>query len=319
MSQFDAYEHLHISLNADGSLTRHLKLPNVAATDDSAPQGEIAASKDVVLDANKKTRLRIFRPAKLPSNDRSVARLPIVIYFHGGMWISFSVANAMVHNNCAQFAGEIPAIVVSVEYRLAPESRLPEQYDDAVDAILWVKNQGTDGAAGEKWLRDYGDFSRCYLYGICSGGNIAFNAALRALDLRLEPLKIAGLIMNQPMFSGKQRTESELKHFADESLPLPALDLTWELALPPEADRDHRYSNPMADPVYQEKASRLGRCLVIGFADDIMVDRQQELVQMLVAMGVPVEARFDDAGFHRIDLIDSRRAVAILSFVREFI
>ncbi|XP_059651509.1 probable carboxylesterase 9 [Cornus florida] len=318
MAKFDAYEHLHVILNSDGSLTRLLNIPTLPATSDEQAPGQAVVSKDIVLDANKKTWLRIFRPNKLPSNDKSVVRLPVVIYFHGGGWIDIKTDAVMVHENCNLFSSEIPAIVISVSYRLAPESRLPAQYDDAVDAIQWLKKQAID-QKGEQWLRDYGDFSRCYLYGTSNGANIAFNAALRALDLKLQPLRFGGLIMNQPMFSGRNRTKSELQHATDDILPLPALDLMWELALPPGTDRDHRYSNPMLDKPCREKIKSLGRCLVIGYGDDIMIDRQQDFVQMLVLQGVSVEAQFDNIGFHGIDLVDSRRASALLSFVKEFI
>jgi hypothetical protein len=64
---------------------------------------------------------------------------------------------------------------------------------------------------GEKWLKDYGDPSRCYLYGCGCGGNIVFNTAMQIEDMDLEPLKIGGLVMNQPMFSGEKRTASELR------------------------------------------------------------------------------------------------------------
>ncbi|KAF7138898.1 hypothetical protein RHSIM_Rhsim07G0023800 [Rhododendron simsii] len=319
MPGFDAYDHLNISLNPDGTLKRHLKIPTLPATPNVLAPDQPTVSKDVTLDADKKTFLRIFRPTKLPSNDTSVAKLPIIIYVHGGGFIDFSPATAMIHDHCSKMAVEIPAVLVSVDYRLAPESRLPAQYEDAVDAILWVKKQAELGEEGDEWLRDYGDFSRCNLYGASNGANIVFHAALRAMDHNLEPMKITGLILNQPMFSGNKRTRSELKFATDQFLPLPAIDLYWHLSLPPGTDRDHRYSNPMADGPHKEKIKSLGRCLVVGFGGDPMVDKQQAFVQMLILEGVPVEARFDNIGFHGIDLIDARRAAALLTFIKEFV
>lgn len=139
------------------------------------------------------------------------------------------------------------------------------------------------------------------------------------MDYDLEPVKIAGLIMNQPMFSGNKRTRSELKYATDQFLPLPAIDLYWQLSLPPGTDRDHRYANPMADGPRRKKIKSLGRCLVLGYGGDPMVDKQQEFVEMLIVEGVPVEAHFDNVGFHGIDLIDARRAAALLTFVKEFV
>ncbi|XP_060169147.1 probable carboxylesterase 9 [Lycium barbarum] len=320
MSKFDPYDHLSVVLNKNGSLTRLLAFPTTQATGDQEHlPGQAVVSKDITLNADKKTWIRLYRPSKLPSNDKSIAKLPIIVYFHAGGWIHFSIANTMIHEGCNHLSSEVPAIVVAVEYRLAPENKLPAQYYDAIDAILWIKNQALDSVNGEKWLREYGDFSRCYLYGVSCGGNIAFNSALKLLDRQIEPLRINGIIMNQPLFGGKTRTKSEMRLATDTFFPLPVIDVLWDLALPQGTDRDHRFCNPMVDGPYRDKIKNLGRCLVIGFGGDPLVDRQQDFVQMLVKEGIMVEARFDDVGFHGIDVVDSRRAAAITNFIKEFI
>ncbi|KAF7844701.1 putative carboxylesterase 9 [Senna tora] len=284
MSKFDPYNHLSIVLNTDGTLTRNYHAPTIQANPEPK-RGDSTVSKDVTLNAANKTWLRIYRPTKLPSNDTTVARLPIVVYFHHGGWILLSAADRDVHTNCSHLADGIPAIVVSVNYRLAPESRLPDQYHDANDAVLWVKQQIID-PRGDQWIRDYGDPSRCYLYGGGCGGNIVFNLGIKACDLELSPLRIGGIIMNQPMFGGVKRTNSELRFATDELFPLPVVDMMWDLVLPHHTDKDHR---------------------------------QQELVTMLVKCGVQVEARFDPLGFHNVDMVDPQRASAVMNIVKEFI
>lgn len=124
--------------------------------------------------------------------------------------------------------------------------------------------------------------------------------------------------MNQPFIGGKQRTKSELKLATDQYFPLPVIDLLWELSLPVGTDRDHRFCNPLTE-TNKEKLKSIGKCLVIGFGGDPLIDRQQEFVKMLVMRGVLVEAKFDDVGFHNIDMIDPRRASAILSFIKDFV
>ncbi|PRQ57719.1 putative carboxylesterase [Rosa chinensis] len=321
MSKFDPYTHLNIVHNpVDDTLTRLISLPTTDANPNPSP-GDPVASKDLTLNSETKTWVRIFRPSKLPSNDNTVARLPIIIYFHHGGWLLLSAADSSVHSNCSFITSQVPAILVSVNYRLAPEARLPAQYDDAMEAIHWVKKQGLD-PGGEQWIRDYGDLSRCYLYGCGCGGNIVFFSALKAYEMKLdlEPMQISGIIMNQPMFGGIQRTKSELKFATDQLLPLPVLDLMWDLALPKSTDRNHRYCSPALDAGrYKEMIQRLGRCLVIGFGGDPMVDRQQEFVTMLVSQGIRVDARFDNLGFHNIDFVDQRRAAEVLDIVKEFI
>ncbi|KAK9273988.1 hypothetical protein L1049_018802 [Liquidambar formosana] len=148
---------------------------------------------------------------------------------------------------------------------------------------------------------------------------MVFHTALRALELELEPVNMAGFVMNQPMFGGKRRTRSEIKFATDQLVPLPALDLTWELALPVGADRDHVYCNPVVDGPHRRKVPLLGRFLVIGFEGDPMFDRQQEFVKMLVLCGVRVMAKLDEIGFHGIDLVDPRRARIIMSLIKDFV
>ncbi|KAL6130790.1 hypothetical protein ACLB2K_069169 [Fragaria x ananassa] len=301
MSKFDPFTHLNIVHNPiDDTLTRLVSLPTTDANPNSSP-GDPVASKDLTLNSETKTWLRIFRPSKLPSNDNTVARLPIIIYFHHGGWLLLTAADTSIHTNSSLITSQVPAILVSVNYRLAPEARLPAQYEDALDAIHWVKKQGVN-PEGEQWIRDYGDLSRCYLYGCGCGGNIVFYSAFKAYEtMKLEPMQIYGIIMNQPMFSGIQRTKSELKFATDQLLPLPVLDLMWDLALPKSTDRNHRYCSPALDAGrHKELIQRLGRCLVIGFGGDPMVDRQQEFVTMLVSW-------------------DEKRAAAVLDIVKEFI
>ncbi|XWS45978.1 hypothetical protein CRYUN_Cryun14cG0025600 [Craigia yunnanensis] len=275
MSRFDPYQHLSIRLNPDGTLTRLSNIPNTEANPGVIP-GLATVSKDVTVNAETKVWARIFCHTQLPSNDNTVARLPILFYFHDGGFVFYSAANLAAHQACSALASEIPVIVVAVDHRLAPEHRLPAQYEDAVDTILWVKKQALD-SEGEKWLRDYGDFTRCYL-----GGNIALHAALRALNNNdIKPLNIN--------------------------------------ALPKGTGRDHRFCNPLVDGPYKSKVSSIRRCLVIAFNMDPMFDRVQAFVEMLVKQGVQVEARFDEVGFHNIDLVDIQRSQALLNILKEFI
>ncbi|KDP28720.1 hypothetical protein JCGZ_14491 [Jatropha curcas] len=317
VSKSDPYDHLHIALNLDGTITRLLTHPTVEANPE-ATSGDAVVCKDWTLNAQNKTWLRIYRPTRLPSNDNTIARLPIIIYFHGGGFILFSAKTKTSHEKCCEYASEIPAIVVSLDYRLAPECRLPAQYEDAIDAIIWVKEQIVD-PNGVQWLKDYGDFSRCYIGGRGSGGNIAFNAALRALDLDLNPLKISGLVLNQPMFGGMERKNSELQHAEDPLMPLSVLDLMWDLSLPLGTDRDHSFCNPLVDGPHKIKIGSLGRCLVTGFCGDIMFERMRDFVTMLVASGVKVEARFQDDGFHNADFVDAQWALNLLNKIKEFV
>jgi acetyl esterase/lipase len=117
--------------------------------------------------------------------------LPVVVYLHGGGFItSTGAASIVYHGFCSNLASHLQAIVMSVEYRLAPERRLPAASDDAIEATHFIKKN-----SDEVWFKEHADYSSCYVMGKSAGGNIAKHAGLRVAHFDdFEPLKIKGLI-----------------------------------------------------------------------------------------------------------------------------
>ncbi|CAL5196227.1 unnamed protein product [Lathyrus oleraceus] len=315
-STIDPYRFLKIKLNPDGSLTRNPIVPTVPPSSDptnSPPQPSL--SKDITLNVAAKTSIRLFIPHPPPP-----AKLPLILYFHGGGFILYHSSSLIFHHSCSELAAQIPAAVASIDYRLSPEHRLPAAYDDAVDSLLWLKSQAENPTESDPWIRNHVDFDNCFVMGNSAGANIAYFAGLRALDIDLSPIKIRGLILNSIFFSGVQRTESELRLINDRIVPLPVSDLMWSLCLPEGADRDHVYCNPtVADRVYGEKIGRLPRCFVNGYGGDPLVDKQKELVKILKARGVHVVSWFCEDGYHAVEIFDGSKARDLVDNVKKFV
>ncbi|KAK9108066.1 hypothetical protein Syun_024077 [Stephania yunnanensis] len=313
----DPYEFLQIVYNpTHDTLTRRMHFPCSTNPQNDNPTLPFSA-KDVPLNPNHKTWLRLYKPTATPP---PLHKLPLIIYFHGGGFIMCSASDSMCHDLCARLAFELPAVVVSVEYRLAPENRLPAAYEDAAEAIGWVREQAMDEEKGEEWLRQLADFSNCYLMGISAGGNIAYHAALRALPLDLKPVRIVGLILNQAYFGGVERSGSEMRLINGRVFPISVSDLMWELSLPRGVDRDHEYCNPTVGGEGRwEKIGWGGRCFVSGHGGDPLVDRQLAVARMMERAGVKVKVWYELEGDHGAELFDPAKTSALMVQLKLFI
>uniref|UniRef100_A0A7C8ZGE1 Carboxylesterase n=1 Tax=Opuntia streptacantha TaxID=393608 RepID=A0A7C8ZGE1_OPUST len=156
----DPYQRAHIIPNPNGTITRlHEFFPTVPPS--LSNSSSLSLSKDVPLNPEKHSWVRIF----LPSGSGRPAKLPILIFAHGGGFVLYSAASRVFHEFCSNAASRLGALVISVEYRLAPEHRLPAAYDDVLEALSWVK-QGKD-----EWVKERGNFSNCVLTGQSAGAN----------------------------------------------------------------------------------------------------------------------------------------------------
>lgn len=122
--------------------------------------------------------------------------LPVILYFHGGGWV---IADSKVYAGGARgLARGAQAIVVSVDYRRAPEASFPAQHDDALASYRWLlANADTIG----------GDPSRIAFAGESAGGNLAVATAMLARDAGLPQPRhilsvypIAGNDLNTPSY-----------------------------------------------------------------------------------------------------------------------
>lgn len=96
---------------------------------------------------------------------------PLVVFFHGGGWVQGSTR--MYDALCAHLASELDAVVVSVDYRMAPEHRAPTAAHDAVDITRWLHEHADHGV----------DRTRLAVCGDSAGGNLSAIVAQQLKDL----------------------------------------------------------------------------------------------------------------------------------------
>ncbi|CAL5005741.1 unnamed protein product [Urochloa decumbens] len=254
----------------------------VAASTDAATG---VASRDVVITPNVSARLY------LPPLAAADAKLPILVYYHGGGFCLGSAFNPTFHAYFNSFAALANVLVVSVEYRLAPEHPVPAAYADSWEALVWaVSHLSADSAAGDKqdpWVAGHADFSRLFLGGESAGSNIAHHMAMRAAAEGLpHGAQIRGLVMIHPYFLGTDKVPSDdLNPEARESLAS-----LWRVMCPATTGEDDPLINPFVDGAPSLASLACGRVLVCVGEGDVLRDRGRAYHDRLKASGWQGEA-----------------------------
>ncbi|KVH96992.1 2-hydroxyisoflavanone dehydratase-like [Cynara cardunculus var. scolymus] len=192
-----------IRVYKDGTIERPMVSPYISPYVSPSLQDPIngISSKDIVISPHVSARL--YLPAKTPPTNSQ--QLPIFVYVHGGGFVFGSAFTLLEHNYLNTIVSHINALVISVEYRLAPEHLLPTAYEDCWTALQWVASHATNHGRNlenpESWLVEFGDFERLYIGGDSAGGNIVHNMALQAGRESLNgDVKILGGFLGCPYF-----------------------------------------------------------------------------------------------------------------------
>ncbi|EOY16973.1 Carboxyesterase 18, putative [Theobroma cacao] len=125
-------------------LTKFLDLKASPSTSTKPDNGIV--SSDIMVDRTRKLWFRLFTNTAIADvADGGGLPIPIIVYFHGGGF-TFMAANSMLYDGlCKRLAREVPAIVVSVSYRLLPEHRYRSQYEDGFDVLKFIDNPKFEG------------------------------------------------------------------------------------------------------------------------------------------------------------------------------
>jgi acetyl esterase len=210
--------------------------------------------------------------------------LPLITYFHGGGWV---ICDLDSHDgSCRALANETGSVVVSVDYRLAPEHRFPAPAEDSYAAMVWAAEHAAELGA---------DASRHAVAGDSAGGNLAAVVALMARDRNGPALRFQLLVYPVTDVSpGRDRHGSQTDNATGYFLTTSGMDWFRGQYLPEGEDGSHPYASPfMADDL-----SNLPPAFVVTAEFDPLRDEGEAYGAKLAAAGVPVEVLRADGMFH---------------------
>jgi acetyl esterase len=218
--------------------------------------------------------VRIYRPTAAPG-------LPIFVVLHGGGWVIGAVEQFDVI--ARQLANASGAVVVSVDYRLAPEHPYPAGLDDCFRALQWTAAHAAEIS---------GDPARIAIGGDSAGGNLAVVCALRARDEGGPDLALQVLVY--PVCDCNFETDSYVANGKGHLLETE--EMQWFF--------DH-YANSSADfadwrmsPLRAPDLTGLPAAVVITAEYDPLRDQGEAYAQRLRDAGVPTQAVRGDGLFH---------------------
>ncbi len=175
-------------------------------------------------------------PARVyqPGGGTGQAR-PLVVYFHGGGWVLGNVRS--YDAVCSQIAARVEAVVVSVDYRMAPEHRMPVAAEDAYAATVWLAANAAEVGA---------DGARLAVAGDSAGGNLAAVVSMMARD-RGGPA-IAHQVLLYPATDGTLSSPSLDEHAEGPILTRESVRAYRSMYLGPDGDDTDARFSPLTAP-----------------------------------------------------------------------
>lgn len=219
--------------------------------------------------------VRIYRAADIATP------APALVYFHGGGWV---IGDLDSHDNfCRALANRTDAVVVSVDYRLAPEHRYPAAAEDCYAATRWVAEYGA--AIGV-------DGARIAVAGDSAGGNLAAVVALLARDRGGPSLRHQVLIY--PVADHDFETPSYRDNATGYLLTRASMQWFWNHYVPDETQRGEVHASPLR----AEKLVGLPAATVITAEYDPLRDEGEAYGARLREAGVATVATRYDGQVH---------------------
>jgi acetyl esterase len=240
------------------------------------PKPEVASATDTAVGG---VPARVYRPE--PDGD-----VPTIVYFHGG---GFVIGDIETHDGiCRLLCRDLTAVVVSVDYRLAPEHPFPAAVEDAYAALTAVAKE----------IAEYGgDPARIAVGGDSAGGNLA---AVCAQQAHADGLELAAQLLVYPAVDllgenyqsridnaeGYFLTYADMMWFAVNYL---GIEASPEAALDP--DMQARAADPRLSPLLAKSLEGLPPAVIVTAEFDPLRDEGNAYAEALEAAGVRVEHR----------------------------
>ncbi len=222
---------------------------------------------------------------------------PVLVWFHGGGWVVGDLDTA--DGTARRLTAQTGCVVVSVDYRLAPEARFPAAAEDCYAVTQWVATN----AAGID-----ADPGRIAVGGDSSGGNLAAVVSLMARDRGVSPPVFQLLVY--PVIARDFDTGSYRQNGEGYGITRDSMKWYWDLYLTEDADA----SNPYAAPLLANALSGLPPALVITAEFDPLCDEGEAYAQRLQEAGVAVTySRYDGMihGFFGMPAFIDRGRIAV--------
>lgn len=208
--------------------------------------------------------VRVYRDVEPPA--------PVVVFYHGGGWTLGTLDSA--GDLCRLLARRGECVVVSVDYRLAPEHPFPAPLDDAYAALEWVADVAESLG---------GDPDRLHVAGTSAGGGLAAAAALRAR--RFDGPDLVRQLLLYPMLDPDTDRASYVENADGPLLTRADVEWFWDRYCRSPVDA----SNPFAAPLRADDLSDLPPATIVTAGNDPLRDEGTAYADRLDAAGVPVE------------------------------
>ena len=233
--------------------------------------------------ADGQIAVRVYTPEGSPP-------MGVLVYFHGGGWV---LGDLESHDHvCRALANGAGCVVVSIDYRLAPEHVFPAGAEDCYAATKWVsENAAALGA----------DASRMAVGGDSAGGNLAAVVSMMARD-RGGPAITFQLLL-YPVTDCALDTPSQ-KEFAADGYALSRADMEWfwKNYLDPGVEKN----NPYACPLRAKNLKGLPPALVLTASHDPLRDEGERFAERLITAGVKVTCtRYEGVTHAFVSLADA--------------